>query len=658
MAGDVTPTAGAYAGSFAFSPSSQLSPPTSPTNPFNSALSSFLSALPPLSTPPDDHLYIGSAVPIPSTTALTSPPSSSSAVKDSPPPPPLPPPPFYESALLAPSPMSSPLPPPAVKIPTPTPPVPRRVAPSPVAPPPFVTAPTTPSVSSHRRLPTPTSWTDVARELLASRRMAELSISSAQSVHMAAFRQQVRSVHTSLLKNKHELDQLKEEAAQAKGRLQEAQLRSKTVKTLTSQLEGVDGSLVALLNRRRTAITKEQAALFARIDSLLSSGQKLNALSEPMMAGLMKSMQDIKRGVLVSRVADALRKDEEEKELREAYDGHLPKLVTTDTEQTQSPRWGEMEGWTIPEPCIRYSMTLVDEGKSARSNDLVGPFRLKENPQSRVIRMRTDPFGEGAMRLAYLCEDVTDCPVGDFSSAIRLVAKESRWRKDYKGVMENRREFYTGDISAQLLAQQLVERFNALSPPKMVQMLTPMLYEFPQRSDPDRRFMLMELCLLEHGEFQRYTDNESWRNPSFETMMALSHWSHTSTQGKFMLCDLQGVGYLLTDPQIHSLDDSWGQGDIGEEGMKNFYTAHYCNDLCRKMQLRPHPAQPTQRPDDFIEGETKAKETYNSKVIGMCGHVFELTVKERKGWLKAGQQMLCTACNTAKAGTTKSFFGR
>ena len=626
LGGQDTPTASLYAGAFTASPSDRLSPFSSPLTlphpdqlPFFPNLPTSPPSLPPL---PNDHLYEeADSIPSPTDIDPLSPASAS---------------PFEDE-----------LPPPLPPLPSSPPPLPLLSSlPNPH-----------PSSPHPLRLSLPPTWPSLFPSLLTTRHLCSASISHAQSIHLTASRLQVRATHTHLLKANQEVAALRAKVAQARLRLQDKTTQTKSVLSLKTQLDQVDGSLLALLRRRRQAITKEHVALFARVDSLLGSAGKLDRLMEPMTAALQRSLQAIREGVVVSREADAVRRQEEERELREAYDGHLPKLVTTDSDQVQHPAWGEEEGWDKPEQCIRYSMTLVDEGRTGKGHELVGPFHLVEAPEQRTVRLRTDPFGEGAMRLAYLCEDITDCPPGDLSNAIHLVAKESRWRRDYKGVLENRREFYTGDISAQLMGQLLVERFNALNPPKLVQMLTPMLYEFPDRPDADRRYMLMELCLIEHGEFQRYTDNESWRNPAFESMMALSHWSHASTGGKWLLCDLQGVGYLLTDPQIHSLDDKWGQGDIGVAGMSNFYSSHFCNDLCRKLQLKPHPAQPKEKPEDFSEGETRAKEQYASKVIGVCGHVFELGIKERKAWLKSGQRMPCPACKKVNVDEHKSFFG-
>ena len=47
----------------------------------------------------------------------------------------------------------------------------------------------------------------------------------------------------------------------------------------------------------------------------------------------------------------------------------------------------------------------------------------------------------------------------------------------------------------------------------------------------------------------------------------------------------QGVdtdsAYLLSDPAIH-----YGPTNIGEAGMKCFFKAHNCNDICKKLDLK------------------------------------------------------------------------
>ena len=226
---------------------------------------------------------------------------------------------------------------------------------------------------------------------------------------------------------------------------------------------------------------------------------------------------------------------------------------------------------------------------------------------------------------------------------------------------------------AQTLAAALVLRFNALKPPKLVQMLTPMLYEFPHRSDDERRYMAAELCLRDQGVWTRYSDNQSFQRPFFSSMMALSHWSWHYTRGAYMLVDLQGVGYVLSDPQIHSRDrdslpllgygpdspvNQFGQGDLGEAGINAFFEQHVCNDVCREFELRPHSRQPTWQPPEEQNPEptTRVGVAFVSTIVGRCGHFFELGARSRGQFFNENQSALCPACIRAARPGWQAFF--
>jgi TPR repeat protein len=53
-----------------------------------------------------------------------------------------------------------------------------------------------------------------------------------------------------------------------------------------------------------------------------------------------------------------------------------------------------------------------------------------------------------------------------------------------------------------------------------------------------------------------------------------------------MVVDVQGVQDLYTDPQIHSTDLLYGDGDLGRRGMGLFFHSHRCNDLCSLLELK------------------------------------------------------------------------
>ena len=107
------------------------------------------------------------------------------------------------------------------------------------------------------------------------------------------------------------------------------------------------------------------------------------------------------------------------------------------------------------------------------------------------------------------------------------------------------------------------------------------------------RPQLTEYVVVEdylEGEFMKWCNNYGYISPKAKsehiTMPAFVHWSWLYTKGHEMVCDLQGVrdenGYHLTDPVILSLNNSYGETDMGIEGMAMFFMNHECNDICNK----------------------------------------------------------------------------
>ena len=105
------------------------------------------------------------------------------------------------------------------------------------------------------------------------------------------------------------------------------------------------------------------------------------------------------------------------------------------------------------------------------------------------------------------------------------------------------------------------------------------------------RPQLTEYVVVEdylEGEFMKWCNNYGYISPKAKsehiTMPAFVHWSWLYTKGHEMVCDLQGVrdenGYHLTDPVILSLNNSYGETDMGIEGMAMFFMNHECNGIC------------------------------------------------------------------------------
>jgi hypothetical protein len=56
-----------------------------------------------------------------------------------------------------------------------------------------------------------------------------------------------------------------------------------------------------------------------------------------------------------------------------------------------------------------------------------------------------------------------------------------------------------------------------------------------------------------------------------------------------MAVDIQGVGDIYTDPQVHTIKGKdFGKGNLGIQGMRKFLDSHRCNPVCDFLQLEYH----------------------------------------------------------------------
>lgn len=124
----------------------------------------------------------------------------------------------------------------------------------------------------------------------------------------------------------------------------------------------------------------------------------------------------------------------------------------------------------------------------------------------------------------------------------------------------------------------------------------------PHAPGQDCRTLVVESFI--DGKYTKYNSNTGWvgqKEPEDDgpseairlTPQAFSHFTWERTGGDKMVVDIQGVGDLYTDPQIHSIDHStggagsgYGHGNLGPKGVGLFFLTHQCNDVCRKLGLQ------------------------------------------------------------------------
>lgn len=133
------------------------------------------------------------------------------------------------------------------------------------------------------------------------------------------------------------------------------------------------------------------------------------------------------------------------------------------------------------------------------------------------------------------------------------------------------------------------------------------------------------------------------------------------TYGNLMVVDLQGVGYILTDPQIHSRKNSettFGAGNLGTDGMAAFFATHTCNFICRHLHLRTFGRSGTsgrsETKGSTAEGalspdtETSVLEIDETQSLELscllCGDIFHIPRGEYLNMGREGRQVYCPPC--------------
>lgn len=205
-----------------------------------------------------------------------------------------------------------------------------------------------------------------------------------------------------------------------------------------------------------------------------------------------------------------------------------------------------------------------------------------------TVKLEPKRFACGAMRACFRLKKLSNFVHKDsWDHASNYVAKS------YMDTTVGTRERYFDDVKLQMEAKLWAEVFNRCKPPKQIDMFQVSVLELKSG----------DLYHLEHfidGNYVKYNSNSGFVDETATNMrntpQAFSHFTFECSQHELMVVDVQGVGDLYTDPQIHTAKGTdYGDGNLGIKGFALFFSTHQCNDVCKSLGLTPFDLAPSEQ---------------------------------------------------------------
>lgn len=198
---------------------------------------------------------------------------------------------------------------------------------------------------------------------------------------------------------------------------------------------------------------------------------------------------------------------------------------------------------------------------------------LKDWKSTRIaVEIELAPFARGASRLCYMMR-VRDKDGKEEKMVAKIFMKRKRPEDYFKVAM------------TQHLAQEFAEEFNNVSTQKIsfAQVFVVKLHE---RSDA---LVCAEPVL--QGHYIKHLNNAGKVFTSDTLAQAFTHFTWKASGRRIMICDIQGVGDVYTDPSIQCEQEETPElaeksCNWGGEAVHTFFRQHRCSVHCRSHALQ------------------------------------------------------------------------
>ncbi|KAJ3571557.1 hypothetical protein NPX13_g5333 [Xylaria arbuscula] len=276
------------------------------------------------------------------------------------------------------------------------------------------------------------------------------------------------------------------------------------------------------------------------------------------------------RGI-AGKFLGSVREEEEEEGIEDGYEESVQVPVESSPPQWDAPDW--------------FDLKIAVKGQcpdiSRHTTDTLGNMMMQDgNIQLGFIQLeiqaRSKPFGQGAMRTASYARTA--------ASNDHFVIKH--FKTGDKGLAS-----MTEEMKGQALCKSFALEFNSLVDPKysldfvVTAALQPLLGSGASISiEP-----FIDGAYVKYNSNGAYVNEDLPDDPCNQAAQAFSHFTFERSWGRFLVCDLQGVGNMLTDPSIQTKDEERFKlcdGNMNSEGFKFFFSTHVCNAICRKLRLK------------------------------------------------------------------------